>query len=412
MSIARKQGRRFAVVVGVSRYLNGYQSLRFAGSDALKVATVLQASGYQVQTLATDTEIGSVRRQAVLDAFTEVALQAKEDDTLLFYFSGHGSRHNGRDYLLLSDAAPMRFEETALNLESLGNILAHCKARQRLFVVDACRDPGLAQVASKGRLASGFSKGGLPRGFQENVARTAQRAPQKLPTRWAALFACSPDQVAKESDEERSGVFTTRLLAALSGGLGGTVTVEAAQRYIQSMMPSALRGIQQPDTLGDKSFPIAEATPNLIVEGGNGFVLDPFTLYVRFRLSGLIASSIHTEYIGGGSAPEGALNQEQFYGLTRIHTVPPYLRYGNTWHEYDSMTEVMRTQLGPAEWRYGFAVLHRERPDSWLVGSRWRITIYAKDKPTVPAMVRELTCTNNYTNGDSYPNTDIIDRAS
>lgn len=393
--MSQKTGRRFAVVVGVSRYLKGYRSLRFAGSDALKVASALQASGYQVQTLATDTEIGSVRRQAVLDAFTEVAQQAQPEDHFLFYFSGHGSRQGERDYLLCSDADPEHFETTALSIDGLGAVLARCRARQRLFIIDACRDSGSTTVARKGGSLTGFAKGGLPKGFVARVGRAAQQAPPQQPTRWAALFACSPNQVSKESDEERSGIFTTRLLAALHGGIGGTVTVEAALRYIQRDIPRSLVQVQKPDALGDKSMVIAEATPNLVLSGGNGFRVTPFYLHVFFRLSGLIASHIRTEYVGGGGGPEGTFKCNYLYDLKDFRREKPFQALGSVWDETDAGSDAVRLRVGPAEWLYGLPVFRGERNITWFEGTRWRITVYAQENPNVPAFVREVTCDTN-----------------
>lgn len=401
-----KTGRRFAVVVGVSRYLHGYRSLRFAGADALKVASALQASGYQVQTLATDTEVGSVRRQAVLDAFTEVAQEAKPDDHFLFYFSGHGSRQNGRDYLLLSDADPRRFDATALSLDALGAVLERCKAQQRLFIVDACRDPGLSSVAQKGGTLTGFTKGGLPKGFAERVGKAAQQSPPRQPARWAALFACSPNQLSRESDEESSGVFTTRFLAALSGGIGGTVTVQAALRYVLGSMPQPLRELQKPDALGDVNLAIAESTPNLLLTKGNGFVATPFALHVRFMLSGLVASHIRTEYLGGGGGPAGNLKRNFLYDVSNLQPEPLRLRarleskqqhlvLGEVWDEADDMIDVMRSRKGPAEWLYCVPVFRGERSIDWYKDTRWRLSIFSRANPNVPALVREVTCDSN-----------------
>ena len=54
-------------------------------------------------------------------------------DTLLFFFAGHGSRQDGKDYFLFSDSDPADLTKTALSLDTVSSILNECKATQRVY---------------------------------------------------------------------------------------------------------------------------------------------------------------------------------------------------------------------------------------------------------------------------------------
>jgi sulfatase modifying factor 1 len=242
----------YVIAIGVSMYDFGFASLDYAGSDALRVATALQSldtasNRYQVTSLSSNL----VRLKSVLDALDDVAVGTVPGDMLVFYFAGHGSRRNGKDYLLLSDTKPDAYETTALSIDMLGDKLAKCKATERLLILDACRDSSRAD----GQV--GFKDGKLDWGFRDRLRALARKAPSGLAIRSAVLCACKPGQRAKESDKDRAGVFTSRLESALSSAKADkSVTVKALYDRIADSMPVELRGVQEPDIAGDGTITI------------------------------------------------------------------------------------------------------------------------------------------------------------
>ena len=180
-------------------------------------------------------EAGEVKYTDVLAALKHAVEKSQPGDTLLlFFFAGHGSRRNAKDYLLLSDSDPDHFDQTALSLDTLRTLLTDCKATQRLFVIDACRN------SSRADGKSGFADGKLDKSFQERLDRVVrQTSSSSIQT--ALLYACSPGQTSRESDEERAGVFTQRLIQALSGADSSSpITLAEVYRSICAAMPASL----------------------------------------------------------------------------------------------------------------------------------------------------------------------------
>jgi uncharacterized caspase-like protein len=250
------EGRRYALVVGISNYKHGYALLDYAGDDADKIKAALKGLGYAVSSLTTDARAGSVDRDTLLKAIRDLIADRKPEDTILFYFSGHGSLRNGKQYLLCTDTDPNLFDETAFSLDTLGRLLGECQAGHRVLIIDACRD------TSKADGVSGFAEGRLDQDFKDRLDAIARKAPAGLAVESVVLYACRPGQRSKESDAERAGFFTLRLVDALNGKAtpNGPMTAGAVMRYVTGAMPAALHGIQDPTLEGNSQLLLGGAS--------------------------------------------------------------------------------------------------------------------------------------------------------
>ncbi|WP_086765695.1 caspase family protein [Nostoc sp. 106C] len=114
-------------------------------------------------------------------------------DNFWFFFSGHGIRHNDRDYLMPCDGDPEDIENTAIAINFVTERLRRCGADNVVLILDACRS--LAQ------------KGG------EGIERqTAEQARQQGVI---SIFSCSPQEYSYEIEALQQGAFTTALLEGL-----------------------------------------------------------------------------------------------------------------------------------------------------------------------------------------------------
>lgn len=98
-------GSTKALIVGVSNnYLPGFPNLPFCKNDvqAMKQA-ISQGLNVQIENIIALGGSGEVTCTQFVDAVKMLADTAKEDDNLLFYFSGHGHNISGEHYLVLSD---------------------------------------------------------------------------------------------------------------------------------------------------------------------------------------------------------------------------------------------------------------------------------------------------------------------
>jgi len=135
---------RIALVIGNSNYLT-FPKLPNPRNDAEDIATSLKALGFDVL-LGTD-----LKRADMEDIFIRFAKKARQANTALVYFAGHGLQHQGINYLApvdaqLNDETDLRkffnLQDVISDLQSAGQV--------RILIVDACRDnEAMKQLAGR-----------------------------------------------------------------------------------------------------------------------------------------------------------------------------------------------------------------------------------------------------------------------
>jgi uncharacterized caspase-like protein len=141
----------------------------------------------------------------------------KDGDNFWFFFSGHGRRDNGHDYLMACNSNPRDLEYTAIRIDFLIERLRGCGADNVILILDACRDEG--------------SKSGEGISYQ-----TAQVAREKGVV---TFFSCSPNQLSYEIDALKHGAFTKAMLDGLSSP--ECATVGQLHHYLSSRVPELIR---------------------------------------------------------------------------------------------------------------------------------------------------------------------------
>ncbi|HLV60131.1 MAG TPA: caspase family protein, partial [Fredinandcohnia sp.] len=199
--------RRHAVVIGANVGGPHHEPLRYAETDAARMAAVLRDVGGFAPgdvVLLTRTDASSVR-QALIEL--NARIREEPGPSLIFvYYSGHG------------DARAIHLYGTQLDLTELKNLVAGSPARSRVLVVDACQSGAITRV-----------KGGTPvpefdiafeRGTAEGLA---------------ILTSSSASEDAQESDELGASIFTHHLVSALLGAAdrdgNGLITLGEAFAY-------------------------------------------------------------------------------------------------------------------------------------------------------------------------------------
>ncbi len=222
---------RVALVVGNNAGGGDLPPLRYAESDASKVARVLVELG---QVDADDLVLLQGRpvadvEAALLKLRTRIAATKPTPETrtvLLFYFSGH------------SDGEAVELGREALSYSRLKALLSGSGADVRLAIIDACRS------------GAGFKqKGGKPA-----APFAIQMADQLNASGEAFITSSAEDEAALESSEVMGSVFTHNLVSGLRGAADASgdklVTLAEAYRYAydQTVARTALMpvGTQHP----------------------------------------------------------------------------------------------------------------------------------------------------------------------
>lgn len=291
---ASAETRRIAIVVGNNAGTGEMPPLRYAESDAGKMARVLVELG-DVQSddvmLLQGQKVASVER-AIMEARERVAFFKKSPDVrtvMFFYFSGH------------SDGEAIELSGEKLAYSRLKALLTGTAADVRLVVVDACRSG--AGLREKG--------GKSVEGFTIRLADTLQATGEAFITSSAA------DEAALESSEVMGSYFTHNFISGLRGAADTSgdklVTLAEAYKYAYDRTVSSTAmlavGAQHPNY----DFRLSGQGELVLAS-----LLKPSSMLVlpeaeRALVTDLARDQVVVEVVGGG-AKEVALAPGQ-YGL-------------------------------------------------------------------------------------------------
>ncbi|MDP2316346.1 MAG: PEGA domain-containing protein [Pseudomonadota bacterium] len=239
---------RRAVVIGVADYTDpDIPDLRYATADARAIATFLrERGGFADVTLLLDA---AASRAAIQTALARtLPLDAREEDEVVVYFSGHGALESDvsnrepdgfRKYLLPADADPENLFATALDMQDVSQWLDWVPSRTLLLILDSCYAGGAG-----GR---GIQLGYGTRALVRDVARP-------VATGRAVLMASQPNQVSLELESLGHGLFTWALLEGLDGAADtsadGAVTLTELYAWVEREVREVAARLNSPQAPG------------------------------------------------------------------------------------------------------------------------------------------------------------------
>jgi hypothetical protein len=221
----------FVVAIGNDDGREGEVGLRYAESDAAKIADVFRDLGgvpsSQIVVLKGEDADTARKEIVAINERIRLAVQAPDDQaTLVVFYSGH------------ADASALHLGGTDFELRELEQLVRGSAANHRLLIVDACKSGALTRV-----------KGA------EKAPPVAIRADLSLAAQGAVFLTSSAaGEDAQESDTIKGSFFTHYLVSALRGAGDrdgdGDVTVEEAFEYahdatLRATSSSAI-GVQHP----------------------------------------------------------------------------------------------------------------------------------------------------------------------
>lgn len=218
--------KNWAITIGINKY-QFMQPLNYAMRDAELIQDFLcNEAGFEKVFYFSD-ESPEVNGKStlpyranllrVLRQIFEIPFMSAGDN-FWFFFSGHGMRHNGRDYLMPSDGDPGDVENTAICINHINERLRRCGADNIVLILDACRNLGT-------RTGEGIGN---------------QTAEESRQTGVVSIFSCSPNEYSFEIEELKQGAFTFALLEGL-GVKGQRATVERLNDYLNYRVPELNR---------------------------------------------------------------------------------------------------------------------------------------------------------------------------
>ena len=194
---ALAQGRRVALVVGVSAYQN-VARLPNATNDANAMADLFRKAGFDVVSARSDLTNLEFKRS--IREFEDAVVDA---DIAVIFYAGHGIEVRESNFLIPTDAKLLNerdVEDEAIALDRMILALEPAK-RLRLIILDACRDNPFAGKMKR-RVAT--------RAMSTGLAKVEPAMSDTL-----IAYAAKDNSVAADGDGEHSP-FTTALLRNLT----------------------------------------------------------------------------------------------------------------------------------------------------------------------------------------------------
>jgi hypothetical protein len=202
--------KTWLIAIGVSDYQH-VTKLRYASRDAERIQQVMRANKVpdnQVLLLR-DADLVTTRKKVeqflAPRAGTDqkgkpVPLSIDKEDTLIFFFAGHGLKTDKGLVLLPRDAELARLAETALTDSMLAKWLKDCPARHKIVLLDACH--------------SGAIPGAI--GASQLDGRTVLDRFGHLEGSFT-IASCQGEEKSLEYKEGEAGLFTHWLALGLQG---------------------------------------------------------------------------------------------------------------------------------------------------------------------------------------------------
>ncbi len=222
------------LLVGVNQYQDErLPSLRYSAVDCQGLADALADATQAFPQTEVWIHHDSASRLPTLAniraSLKQIASAAKPQDTILFYFSGHGmlEPNSQQAVLCLADTQTNNLLNTGLGLQELLHLLGHSGAQTQLVWLDACHSGGMSLRGARGETANREN----PTPQMEELLR--QKA--KKSKGFYALLSCDTDQQSWEFPELGHGVFTYYLMRGLRGQAAdahGFIEADGLYRYV------------------------------------------------------------------------------------------------------------------------------------------------------------------------------------
>ncbi|MFE1747417.1 caspase family protein [Coleofasciculus sp. H7-2] len=242
LALETGQAKLWLLLVGVNQYRDErLPSLRYSAVDCQGLADALAGAtqGFPQKEVRIHHDFAAQLPQlaSVRTSLQQIAAAAKPQDTILFYFSGHGMLEPSRGgvsasgqqaVLCLADTQKDNLLGTGLSLQELLQGLGNSLAHQQLVWLDACHSGGMTLWGARGEQAES-----LPNPTPQLVEVLRQRAQKSKG--FYALLSCDQAQQSWEFPELGHGVFTYYLMRGLQGEAAdaqGVIEADGLYRYV------------------------------------------------------------------------------------------------------------------------------------------------------------------------------------
>ena len=251
INYVEERGEVWGVVIGISQYKH-IEGLRYADNDARAIYDYLTKDNGIPASHITFLANEEATLQRIKDVLgVEIKGNAREKDTVIIYFAGHGASEPDRDspdgdgmekYFLTYDSDPQRLYSTALPMQEMARMFSRIDSERIVLIQDTCYSG-----SSGGRTIQTASvRASISDTYLNRITKGKGRV---------IITASKANEVSMEKDSLGHGIFTYYLLEALRYGDNdhdGMITTGEIYRYVSEKVPEDTRGNQHPVKKGEE----------------------------------------------------------------------------------------------------------------------------------------------------------------
>ncbi len=198
-------GRKIAILIGINSYERCGQ-LNFAVQDVGALRDILldpNRGRYQEEyvKLLTDNDRLKPHRANILRTIKNMTRSADVQDSILFYFSGHGLTLDGQGYLVPNEGSEQDAPDSCVPISWIRSQIEQSTAASKLMILDACHSGLEMGKPATGRMTAEFEA------TLQGVSEAGI----------AVLSSCKADETSQEDPELAHGVFSYYLTQGLTG---------------------------------------------------------------------------------------------------------------------------------------------------------------------------------------------------
>lgn len=235
LALETGQAKLWVLLVGVNQYEDqNLPTLRYSAvdcqglGDALNDAT--QAFPQKEILIHHDLATEKPLLETVKASLKRIVASAKTQDTVLFYFSGHGllAPETQQTILCLADTHKDNLLQTGLTLQDLLTLFNHCAAHCQVVWLDACHCGNMTLTGARGEQTETLSNP-----TTQLLQALRQRAAKSKG--FYALLSCDQGQQSWEFPDLGHGVFSYYLMRGLRGEAAnarGVIEADGLYRYV------------------------------------------------------------------------------------------------------------------------------------------------------------------------------------
>ena len=232
-----QRGETYMLAIGISAYDDqSIKKLPFAEEDARSMVDFYKnnpASPMKPENVTTLYGKQATSRN-IRKAIGDMSKKAKEYDTVILYYAGHGDvgKHPNKNteyYLIPVDAEKEDLFSTAIELSEAQRLWSAVTSKRKVFIADACNSGGFSDLRGD---VDGFEKG-----MGEGTI---------------VMTASSRGQKAIEEPKLKHGLFTYYLLQGLAGAADTDgdkrVSISELKKYLDKEVPNKAKELGSAQT--------------------------------------------------------------------------------------------------------------------------------------------------------------------